>query len=293
MTMTKFLIRSVLFLALACTGLFGVYYLFNYKYIQPDEIGVWMVNGGNNGIQDYKPYQGHFPIDFSPATKGFVLPAQPWTIDCDQKIIYSRQKGEWTVDPQFTFRIDRVQAPLVCFRNIGMLGSDSKESKEKFLESVGGHLLTPVMNDIFNEILATNSDSSLMENTFRFQRIIEDSIRVRFLRAGYILETFVSNLNPPQSIIAKNRAKNEAEAAALTAKADVIKAEAEAKVLMATTTSEANAMLVTERANAEVVRLKREALSPLVIQQEWIAKWNGELPTYVTGSNTGMMLNIK
>ena len=270
----------------------GILKLFFYKYVQPDEIGVWMTNGGQNGLSDYQKWEGHFPVDFNPMTKSFVLPAQPWTIDPTERTVYSKQKGEWTIDPQFTFKVNRDMAPFVCFRNNSLLKSSSDADKEKFLTSVGNYLLQPIVYDVFVEAIATRTDSTLMSNTYYYQKLVEDSVRVRFKRVGYDLETFVSNLNPPRTIIAKNRAKNESESAALTAKADVIKAEAEAKVKIATAHADAEAMLVTERANAEVLRLKQNALSPLVIQQQWIEKWDGALPGTMTGT-TGLMQMIK
>ena len=154
-------------------------------------------------------------------------------------------------------------------------------------------MLIPIVHDVLVEIVGTRSDSVLMSNTYFYQKMIEDSVRVRLKRVGYELETFVSNLNPPQTIIDKNRAKNESEAAALTAKADVIKAEAEAKVKIATAKADAEAMLVTEKANAEVYALRQKSLSSYVIQQEWIAKWDGQLPTYWTGDQTFPMFNFK
>jgi regulator of protease activity HflC (stomatin/prohibitin superfamily) len=260
-----------------------------YKYIQPDEVGVWMTNGGNNGPSDYEIWQGHFPFDFNPLTKPFVVPAQPWTHDMPKKIVYSRQKGEWDTDPQFTFRVDRNQAPLVCFRNNNLLRNNDDEA---FFNAVGGHLLEPIVNDVFNQVIGQAVDSSLMSNTYATQQVIEDSVKQRFYRVGYILESFISNLNPPATIIAKNRAKNESESAALTAKSDVIKAEAEAKVKIAEATSSSQAMLVEARAEAEALRLKQQALTPLLIQKMWIEKWDGALPTLQPAGNTTMMMNI-
>lgn len=273
--------------------IYGVVRLTMYKYVQPNEIGIWMTNGGYNA-SDYQVWTGYFPVDFTPMTKSFVIPGQPWTIDMPKKTIYSKQKGEWDIDPQLTFRVDREQGPLVCFRNSNLLrnGQDSL-----FFKAVGNHLLAVIVNDVFNEIIGLSNDSTLMSNTYVTQRIIEDSVRVRLLRVGYILESFLSNLNPPASIIAKNRAKNEAESATLTAKADVIKADAEAKVSVAQANAAAQVAIIEAKADAEVVRLAQEAkttrLTPLLLQLEWINKWDGALPYYQTGSNTSMMMNMK
>jgi len=278
-----------LYFAVALALAYGVLRMVAYRYVQPDEIGIWMTNGGYNGVSDYQLWQGSFPVDFTPATRSFVIPAQPWTIDMPKKIIYSRQKGEWDTDPQYTYRADRNQGPLICFRNNSML---RVENDSAFLNAVGKHLLNVVVNDVFNEVIGQSNDSTLIANTFVTQRIIEDSVRARFLRNGYILEAFLSNLNPPQVIILKNRSKNDAEAAALTAKSDVIKAEAEAKVKVATARADAEAMLVSARAQAEAVRLRQVVLTDAVLREMWIDKWDGSLPTYITGAQAGMMLGV-
>lgn len=281
----KYGILSVLSLAL----IYGILRLVAYRYVQPDEIGIWMTNGGYNGIEDYHQWQGSFPFDFSPATKAFVIPAQPWTIDMPEKVIYSKQKGEWKTDPTYTYRADPTQGPLICSRNNSMLNDGTDD--QKFLNAVGDHLLNVIINDVFMEMLGQTNDSILLINTYVTQRMIEDSVRVRFRRVGYVLENFVSNLNPPENIITKNRAKNDAEAAALTAKSDVIKANAEAAVKVATAHANAEAMLVTSRAEAEALRMRQTGVTSLLLQEWWIDKWDGHLPTYITGTQASMMFS--
>jgi len=72
--MNKYL-KFGLITALTLLFSYGVIRLASYKYVQPDEIGIYMVNGGYNGIPDYKLWQGSFPFDFTPATKSFILPS--------------------------------------------------------------------------------------------------------------------------------------------------------------------------------------------------------------------------
>ena len=47
----------------------------------------------------------------------------------------------------------------------------------------------------------------------------------------------------------------------------VVKAEAEKKVVAA-------------QAEAEANKLRTQALTPLILKQQWIDKWNGALPVY-------------
>lgn len=259
-----------------------------YKYIQPNEVGVWMTNGGMNGESDYQVWTGHFPIDINPLTKGFTIPAQPWTIDLPERTVLSQQNGEWTVDPSFTFRVDRNMAPMVCFRNNNLLkGGDD----EKFLKAVGEHLLTIIVNDVINDIIGLRKDTILLTNKIQITKMFEDSVRVKFARNGYICESFTSGLTPPKDIIATNRAKNFSQQAVYTAQADVIRAKADAEVNIAKAEASAKVKLIEAQAEATSTRLKEQALTPLMIQQMWIDKWDGALPTYQMGP-TPMMLNL-
>jgi len=259
-----------------------------YKYIQPNEVGVWMTNGGMNGALDYQVWTGHFPVDFNPLTKSFTLPAQPWTVDLPEKKVYSKENGEWTIDPSFTFSIDRSQAPLVCWKNNALLGSGD----EKFLESVGNHILTPLVNNAFIEILGDNRDTVMMNEKVKIQKMLEDSVRSAFKRVGFNVENFVTGVTPPEAILKTNQAKNNALQAVYKAKADVEQANAEAAVKIATANADAKAMLVTAEADAKATQMKQQVLTPLMIQKLWIEKWDGALPYYQTGGNTSMLMQI-
>lgn len=247
-----------------------------YRYIQPNEVGVWMTNGGMNGVSDYNQWQGHFPIDFNPLTKPFILPAQPWTVDLPAKVVLSKENGEWTVDPSFTFSVDRTQAPLVCWKYNSYLSA----GQEKFLENVGEHILTPLVNNVFVEFIGLNRDTFMMSEKIVVARIIEDSVTNLFKRHGFIINNFVTGITPPNTILKTNRAKNAALQAVYKAKADTENANAQAVVKIAEARANSEAMLVTARAEAEAVRLRQQVLTPLMIQQMWIEKWDGSLPTY-------------
>lgn len=253
-----------------------------YKYIQPNEVGVWMTNGGQNGIDDYQTWTGHFPIDFNPLTKSFTLPAQPWTVDLPERKVYSKENGEWIVDPSFTFSIDRAQAPLVCWKNNALLG----RGDDKFLEDVGQHLLTPIVNNAFTEILGSLRDTVMMNDKVSVQKRLEDSVRIAFKRGGYVLDNFVTGVTPPKAILETNTARNNAVQAVYKAKADVEQANAQAAVKIATARADAEAMLVTKRAEAEASRLQTSSLSALVIQKMWIEKWDG---SYGTSNSFGIV----
>jgi regulator of protease activity HflC (stomatin/prohibitin superfamily) len=50
--------------------------------------------------------------------------------------------------------------------------------------------------------------------------------------------------------------------------------------------------LAIARSEAESLRMKREQITELMVQNNWIDKWDGALPTYMFGSNNGLLLNL-
>ena len=72
----------------------------------------------------------------------------------------------------------------------------------------------------------------------------------------------------------------------------VKQAEAEAKIQVAKAQGNAEAMLTQARAEAEANKLKQVTLTPMLLQQQWIEKWDGALSQYSLGSGTNMMFNV-
>lgn len=281
---TKILLISGLVLA----SLYGAMRLVAYQYVQPDEIGVWMTNGGYDGVSDYQVWQGSFPFDFSPATKSFILPGNPWTIDMPLREVLSKENGRWNVDPSMTFSVIRKDAPVVCH----MFNSYLSEGKDSFLVDVGQHFLVPIVNNTYVEIIGKNRDTLMMNDKMGIAQVIEDSIRVRFARLGFQLNNFVTGVKPPQSILKTKEAENASIQAVFTARALTVEANANAQVKIAQANADAQAMLIEARAASEAVRLRQVVLTDAVLREMWIDKWDGSLPTYITGQQSSMMLGV-
>jgi regulator of protease activity HflC (stomatin/prohibitin superfamily) len=57
-------------------------------------------------------------------------------------------------------------------------------------------------------------------------------------------------------------------------------AEAQAKIQVATAEGKAQSLIIQAKADAEANRLRQQSLTTLLVQQQFIEKWNGALPTY-------------
>jgi regulator of protease activity HflC (stomatin/prohibitin superfamily) len=97
----------------------------------------------------------------------------------------------------------------------------------------------------------------------------------------------------PETFKKSIEAKNNAVQASLRTENEVKTAEAQAKIKVATANGNAQAMLTAAKAEAEANRMKQQTLTPLLLQLEWINKWDGQLPSTQLGSGTNMLYNVK
>lgn len=106
----------------------------------------------------------------------------------------------------------------------------------------------------------------------------------------------IANVDFDQSyndaIAAKQKAQIESEQKAIENQMAIDKAEADAEVKLTQAQAEADALLIRAQAEAEYNRLLQESLSPEILQEMYIEKWDGALPRYMGGTTSGPELFI-
>lgn len=89
------------------------------------------------------------------------------------------------------------------------------------------------------------------------------------------------------------QAKADLEAAKLNAQTQVIKAEASAQSRILTAKSQAEARIIQAESEAKANNLLNSSITPQITEYLKINKWNGQLPTTVTGANAGTLINVR
>jgi regulator of protease activity HflC (stomatin/prohibitin superfamily) len=183
-------------------------------------------------------------------------------------VVNSKDGSEFHVSPIINYSVQRDKVPTIF--------SKYRRSLEQIEE---GFLKTAVF-DAFR--LATNvyTADELISNRQKFEIEVRRILEGQLLKEGFVVNQFTSNLVYPETFKNAINAKNNAVQAALKAENDVKTAEAEAKIKVAQAEGDAQSMLTRAKAEAEANRLKQQTLTPLLIQLEFVNKWNGALPTY-------------
>jgi len=185
-------------------------------------------------------------------------------------IVNSKDGSEFHVSPIINYSVKRERVPYIF--------SKYRRSLEQIEE---GFLKTSVF-DAFR--LATNKYTAdqLISNRQAYEIEVRRILELELLKEGFMINQFTSNLIYPDSFKNAINAKNNAVQKSLMAENQVKTAEAQAKIKIATAEGNAKAMLTIANAEAQANKLKQSTLTPLLIQQSFINKWNGALPQYGT-----------
>ena len=194
-------------------------------------------------------------------------------------VVNSRDGSEFSVSPIMNYSVQRDKVPAIFSKY------------RRTLEDIEEGFLKTAVYDAFR--LATNKYTAdeLISNRAVFEVEVRRLLDGQLLKEGFIINQFTSNLIYPETFKKSIEAKNNAVQAALRAENEVKTAEAQAKIKVATAEGNAQAMLTSAKAEAESNRMKQVTLTPLLLQLEYINKWDGKLPVY--GEVPQMFKNIK
>jgi len=134
------------------------------------------------------------------------------------------------------------------------------------------------------------TSDSLMSNREKFENDVRSRLDATMRDEGFIVEEFTSQITPPESLTQMINEKNIAIQSALKAENKVKEAEANAKIAVAEARGNAEAMKVKADAEAYYNRTISASLSDQIVKEDWIEKWDGKLPTYMTGNGSAVML---
>ena len=199
----------------------------------------------------------------------YEYPTFVQTVDYPAFTINAKDGSEFTVDPTISLKIvDGQAAPI--FR--------------KYRKDVPDIISGPLFNhvrDAFRIQLNKFTTDEIVSMRDSLEKAVERQLVATLNREGFQLEQLTSGLKYPQTIVDAVNAKNKAVQEAQKAENEVKVAEAQARKLV-----------VAAEAEAEANRLRTQALTPAVLQKAWIDKWDGSVPSVITGGNSQTFLDI-
>lgn len=282
----KIIVLAVLFLG-------GLFAFVGCERIDAGHVGVKVnLYGDGKGVDDVTEVTGW--VFYNPiSTKIVEFPTfmqhkeykqviEDGTIIEDESFVVNSKDGsEFHVSPLLNYSVRREKVPYIF------------QKYRVELEQIESGFLKTAVYDAFRVVANSYTADALISNRQEFEKKVREVLVTQLEPEGFTLSQFTSNLVYPQTFKKAIEAKNNAVQTALTAENQVKTAEAEAKIKIAKAEGNAQAMLTQARAEAEANQLKQRTLTPMLIQQQWIEKWNGKLPTTMLGDKSTPMIGIK
>ncbi|WP_138477921.1 prohibitin family protein [Dyadobacter bucti] len=253
---------------------------FNFENIDAGNVGIKInLYGTDKGVDNITLVTGRVWYN-SWTTKIIEFPTFTQSVDYDSFVITTKDAAEFKVDPKLNYHINPDKVPQIYRQYRRPLG----EIQQGFMKNT--------IYDAYRIVANSFTSDSVMSNREVFEDRVQNVLTKTLGKDGFIYDQLTSAITPPPSLRQMIDEKNTSIQARLKAENMAKQAEAEAKVLVAKAEGQAKATLIKARAEAEANQLRQKTLTPLLIQQEWVAKWNGVLPTTNAGG-ASLMLGIK
>lgn len=153
-------------------------------------------------------------------------------------------------------------------------------------------VLTPLVSEVFKSTTATKTAEEIITKRSELAEESEKGLRAGLAKYGLILDNVsIVDLDFTAEFAKAVEHKQIAEQQAKQAEYVAMQATANAKAEVNKAKGDAEATLTRARAQAESQKLLRLTVTPEILQQQAIEKWNGEFPQ-VMGSGTLPFLNL-
>lgn len=226
----------------------------------------------NKGVQDLTECTG--TVWYNPLTADIIeWPTYVQHVEYTKEnafVVNSKDGSEFHASPILNYNT-KAENVVEIYRNF----------RRELSEVEAGFIKTAVY-EAFRLSANSFTADSLISNREKFESEVRHHLDKSLDSAGFTVSQFTSGLAYPESYRTAIDAKNAAVQTALMVENQVKTAEANSKIKMAKAEGDANSMLTIAKAEAEANKLKQQTLSQMLIQQQFIEKWNGVLPVYGT-----------
>lgn len=224
--------------------------------------------GTDRGVDDVNLVTGW--VYYNPFSQDvYEYPTYVQTVDYPAFTINAKDGSEFTVDPTISLKIVDGKAPVIF-----------KKYRKEVKDIINGPLFNHV-RDAFRIQLNKFTTDEIVSMRDSLEKAVEKQLVATLTKENFQLEQLTSGLKYPETIVAAVNAKNKEVQEAQKATNEVLVAEAKARKLV-----------VQAEAEAEANRLRTQALTPEVLQKAWIDKWDGSVPSVITGGGTQMFMDI-
>lgn len=252
-----------------------ILFLGSFEVVNPGERGV-MVTLGKSGA-DTLGEGPHLKLPFISSIRKISVQIQKST-DTTEAATKDLQRVSASV--ALNWQID----PATVTKMLQDFGSE---------ESIESRIIGPAVSEVVKAATAKMTAEEVLTRRMELKANIDELLLKRLHSYGLIVKDislvnlgFTSEFN--HAVEQKQIAEQEAKQAEYVA----LKATQDAKAAVEAAKGDAESTLVKAKAQAQAQQLLKQTLTQDVLTLKYLEKWDGQLPTVMGGSNSGMMFNL-
>jgi hypothetical protein len=229
--------------------------------VQPNYAGVLMENYGKDGKSDFSLQKGRVNT-WAWGTELYQVPLWEQRAGFEQPVsLKAADNTAFTSSPIYSFKVIEKRAIDVVFDN-KQLGNGSD-----FIKALQDNILETKILDIMKEASRTYSTDDLMASggSIKFENAVQELVKSEFDKRGLELISFSAQLNFSEKVTAKIDSRNEVNTniTVLDQKIEEQKKQNELEELV-------------KQQNL----IRSAGITPALLQQQFIEKWDGKTPLY-------------
>lgn len=182
---------------------------------------------------------------------------------------FSSDIQEVNVKYTVNYRIEKANASQI-YKNIG----------KKYYNTV----ITPCIQESLKTVVAKYTAEDLINSRGELSDAIEKTLREKL--KGYNIELVDTSIEDMDFTDAFTKAVEDKQ----VAQQNKLKAQTQAEQKVIEAEANAKAKIINAEAEAEANRIVTESLSDDILYKQWLAKWDGKLPT-VAGSDANVIID--
>lgn len=229
--------------------------------VAPNYAGVLMESYGKNGKSDFSIQTGRVNV-MSPGTELFQVPLFDQRGEFETAVtLKAADNTQFSARPTYSYKVIKDRAVDVVFDN-KQIGSG-----DDFMRSLEDNILEPRIYDLIKEESRKYATDTLMANggSLKFEKTLEALVEAEFLKRGLDLQTFSAQLEFSDKVKEKIDTRNEVN----------------------TNISVLDQQIEEQKKRNELATLKAEenrrlssGITPQLLKQQFIEKWDGKTPLY-------------
>ncbi len=246
-----------LVLSFVVVVILGIFFASSCTRIDAGHEGILVkMYGTSKGVQDVSLVTGR--VWFNPFTESvYQFPVFVQTADYEPFTVNAKDGSVFAVDPTISYIVETGKSPQIF------------KKYRKSLNEITRTTLYNYVKDSFRIQMNKYTTEELISNRQKFETDVQNTLDSAFRLNGFKLEQLTSGLKYPEAIVLAIDAKNRAVQQAMQVETELKVAEAQARK-----------KIVDAEADARANELRQKTLTPLLIQQQFIDKWDGRTPLY-------------